>query len=133
MSMAGSATARGLELWSVMGAVLLQDSRVAACAFRSATSLAETMVLISGLGAVYTTISRPGRNNHRAMSAGGKQRAYSPLDRRKTQPAMATGSIGALIRGRGPAPGACGPARLCVSCPESEACRESLHPPSGQR
>jgi len=82
---------------------------VATCAFRSATSLAVTMVLISGLGAVDTTISRPGRNGHRAMSAGGKQRAYSPLDRRKTQPAMATGSIGALLRGRGPGAGSVRP------------------------
>jgi hypothetical protein len=59
-------------------------------------------VLISGLGAVYTTISRPGRNDYRAMPAGGKQRARSPLDRRKTPSAMATGSIGASLTWPGP-------------------------------
>ena len=31
------------------------------------------------------------------MPAGGKQRAYSLLDRRKTQSVMATGSIGASL------------------------------------
>jgi len=31
------------------------------------------------------------------MSVGGQQRAYSPVDRRKCQSAMATGSIGALL------------------------------------
>jgi len=31
------------------------------------------------------------------MSAGGKQRAHSPLDRRKIQSATATRSIGALL------------------------------------
>src|SRR5437879_1066884 len=40
MSMAGSATPRGLLLWSDMGAVLLQDSRSAPRALRPATSLA---------------------------------------------------------------------------------------------
>src|SRR6266550_3348691 len=97
MSMAGSATPRGLLLWSDMGAVLLQDSRNAPRALRPATSLAGATVPVNGLGAVYTTISRPGRNNHRAMSAGGKRRAHSPLDRRKTQSATATRSIGALL------------------------------------
>src|SRR5712675_2070563 len=38
MSMAGSATPRGLLLWSDMGAVLLQDSRSAPRALRSAAS-----------------------------------------------------------------------------------------------
>jgi hypothetical protein len=36
------------------------------------------------------------------MPAGGKQRARSPLDRRKTQSAMATGSIGASLTWPGP-------------------------------
>jgi hypothetical protein len=35
-------------------------------------------------------------------------------------------------RGRSPAPGTFGPARLCVSCPESDACGGRSHPPSGQ-
>ena len=35
-------------------------------------------------------------------------------------------------RGRSPAPGTFGPARLCVSCPESAACGGRSHPPSGQ-
>src|SRR5258705_12414336 len=69
MSMAGSATARGLELWSVMGAVLLQGFSGCACCY----------------------------------AAGGST------------------------------PGAWCPAGLCVPRPESEACRASLHLPSGQR
>jgi len=36
------------------------------------------------------------------MPAGGKQRARSPLDRRKTPSAMATGSIGASLTWPGP-------------------------------
>jgi len=39
------------------------------------------------------------------MPAGDKQRAYSLLDRRKTQSVMATGSIGASLRGRDPGAG----------------------------
>jgi len=39
------------------------------------------------------------------MSAGSKQRARSPLDRRKCQSAMATGSIGASLTWPGPGAG----------------------------
>src|SRR3954469_9901132 len=52
--MAGSATARGLELWSVMW-VLLQDSRSAAHALRSTTSLRGTTVRPESVGAMCTS------------------------------------------------------------------------------
>jgi len=80
-----------------MGAVLLQDSRSAPRALRPATSLAGATVPVSGLGSGVHDNQPTWPQQPRAMSAGGKQRAHSPLDRRKIQSATATRSIGALL------------------------------------
>src|SRR5712671_6588633 len=114
MSMAGSATPRGLLLWSDMGAVLLQDSRSAPRALRLATSLAGATVPVSGLGCGVhdnqpTWPQQPQGDVRRrqatcALAAGQAQDPVSDgdgLDRRvDTWPGPSAGSVrpGATVR-----------------------------------